>query len=241
MDKSDYLEMIEGDSEALLSAAASLPHDNPIAVCDGWTVGDLVAHIGSVWGIAAANVAAGTGEKTGPADPKPPEDPDRLIEWGASVRATVIEALAKADPADSAWSFADNHTAGFWQRRIAQETMLHRWDMQSAALSIDPFYPERAADGIDEYTKVGLLYSSSKPNRTYPSESLHLHTTDTEGEWMLASDDGTTVKVTKEHGKGDAAVRGQAEEVFLWVWGRPAKVEIFGDESVAAAWQELSP
>jgi len=240
MDKADYLSAIEADSEALLAAAASVPQDNPVAVCPGWTVRDLVAHQCFVWGFAAANVTAG-GEKTPPASPTPPEDPDKLFEWAASVRTTMIEALSAADPEQPAWSFADNHTAGFWQRRMAHETMMHRWDAQSVALNIDPLYPERASDAIDEYTEVGLLFSSSKPDRTYPTTSLHLHCSDTAGEWTLVGDGGPNVTVTKEHAKGDAAVRGDAEEVLLWVWGRPADVEIFGDEEVAKAWQTLAP
>ena len=242
MEKDEYLAAIESDSEKLLSAAASVPQDNPVAVCPGWTIRDLVAHQGKVWGIAAANVSAAASEFTPPADPTPPDEPGKLFEWAASVRATMLEALAAADPQDSAWTFAENNqTAGFWRRRMASETMLHRWDAQSVALDIDPLYPNHAADGIDEYLEVGLLYSSSRPDRTYPSQSLHLHCTDTVGEWTVIGDDGPNVTVTKEHAKGDAAVRGQAEEVLLWVWGRPGQVEIFGDEQVANTWQELAP
>ncbi len=241
MDKADYLESIEADSDALLSAAASVSPDNPVAVCPGWTIRDLVAHSGLVWGFAAANVAAG-GEKTPPASPEPPEDPSKLFEWAHGARTTMLEALTAADPEDPSWSFApNNQTAGFWQRRMCHETMVHRWDAQSVALDIDPLYPDRAADGIDEYTQVGLQFSSGRPNRIYPSTSLHLHCSDTEGEWMLVGDDGPNVTITREHGKGDAAVRGQAEEILLWVWGRPGEVEIFGDESVAEAWRALAP
>lgn len=241
MEKAEYLEAITSDSEALIAAAASVPQDNPVAVCPGWTIRDLVAHQGFVWGFAAANVAAG-GEKTPPASPEPPESPDELIDWAQSVRATMIDALSAAEPDDPAWTFSTQHdTAGFWQRRMASETMIHRWDAQSVALTIDPLYPERASDAIDEYLEVGLRFSSSKPERTYPSKSLHLHCTDTVGEWTMAGDDGPNVTVTKEHAKGDAAVRGEAEELFLWVWGRPADVEIFGDKTVAEQWQALAP
>ena len=241
MDKDDYLAAIESDSEKLLSAAASVPQDNPIAVCPGWTMRDLVAHQGFVWGVAAANVATG-GEKTAPASPEPPEDPGKLFEWAASVRTAMLEALTAAEPDAPAWSFASNNqTASFWHRRMTHETMLHRWDAQSAGLNSDPLYPEIAADGIDEYLEVGLQFSSRRPDRTYPSQSLHLHCTDTVGEWTIVGDDGPNVTITKEHAKGDAAVRGQAEEVLLWVWGRPGQVEIFGSEEVAKTWQELAP
>ena len=200
MDYAEYLESIEADSATFLSTAASLPRDNPIAVCDGWTVEDLVKHLVFVWGFATANVAAGTGEKTPPASPQPPEDDNKLFEWASSVRATMLETLSAADPDAPAWSFAPPYqTAGFWMRRMSHESMIHRWDMQSVALHINPLFPHRAADAIDEYTEVGLRYSSGKPNRVYPSQSFHLHCTDTAGEWTLVGDDGPNVTVTKEH------------------------------------------
>ena len=243
MDKDDFLASIESDSEKLLSAAASVPQNNPIAVCPGWTMRDLVAHQGWVWGNATANVAAANPEQhTPPANPEPPEDPSKLFDWVASVRTAMLEALAAAHPTDPCWTFAPhNQTASFWQRRMTHETMLHRWDAQSAALNIDPLYPDIAADGIDEYLEIGLQNSPRRSDRTYPSQSLHLHCTDTVGEWTIVGDDGPNVTVTKEHAKGDAAVRGQAEEVLLWVWGRPGQVEIFGDEEVAKTWQALAP
>ncbi len=59
---------------------------------------------------------------------------------------------------------------------------------------------------------------------------------------MLASDGKDGVAVTHEHGKGDAAVRGPASALLLWVWGRPtAEVEVYGDQAVAQAWQSLAP
>ncbi len=241
MDKADYLEAITADSETFISTAATLDRDNPVAVCPGWTVADLVAHQGFVWGFAAANVAA-AGDKTPPASPKPPEDEGKLIEWASSVRSTMLEALSAADPDAPAWSFAAPYqTAGFWQRRMCHETMLHRWDMQSVALDIDPLFAHRAADGIDEYLHVGLQYSSGRPNRVYPTQSLHLHCNDTVGEWTVVADAENNLSIVREHAKGDAAVKGQAEEILLWIWGRPGEVEIFGDEALAATWQELAP
>ena len=58
---------------------------------------------------------------------------------------------------------------------------------------------------------------------------------------LLVGDDGPNVTVTREHAKGDAAIRGQAEELLLWIWGRPGQVELFGDADVAAAWRALAP
>lgn len=241
MDKSDYLDALDTDSQALLAAAGSVPQDNPVAVCPGWTVRDLVAHTAFVWGHATHATASGDLTRPSQKD-TPPEEADELIDWALGIRAAMLEVLGNAEPDAPAWNFTNQaQTAAFWQRRMSIETMLHRWDAESVALKITPMFAERAADGIQEYTEVGLRYSASKPNRVYPSKSLHLHITDTEGEWMLVGDDGPNLTVTNEHGKGDAAARGQAEELLLWVWGRPGEIEIFGDESVAETWRSLAP
>ncbi len=71
---------------------------------------------------------------------------------------------------------------------------------------------------------------------------MHLHRTDGDGEWMFAGDGEGGVTVTHEHGKGDAAVRGTAANLLLWIWGRPADgLECFGDAEVAARWQAVAP
>jgi hypothetical protein len=66
--------------------------------------------------------------------------------------------------------------------------------------------------------------------------SLHLHTTDAPGEWTVTFADGKA-DVRTEHGKGDAAVRGPASDVLLWVWNRGGQVETFGDDAVLEAWR----
>lgn len=241
MNKANYLEALAAESEILLSAAAAVPIDSPVGHCGDWTMADLVGHQVFVWGFATANVKA-AGEKTPPATEKP-EDASKLIEWGASVRATMLEVLEMADPAAPAWSFAaNNQTAGFWQRRMFAETVVHRWDAEMASGSASPIAPEVASEGIDEYTEVGLRYSSGRPNREYPATSLHMHCTDTEGEWLLVGTDGPDFTVTREHAKGDAAARGTAEALLLWIWGRDGgDVEILGDAAVAQTWRELCP
>ena len=128
MEPSEYIATIESDSDALIAAAASVPQDNPVAVCEGWTVRDLVAHVGMVWGRAADAVASG---ELAPPTTKhtPPEDPDQLISWVSGMRDHLTDSLGSAEPDAPAWNFTDgSHTAGWWQRRMSIETMLHRWD-----------------------------------------------------------------------------------------------------------------
>ena len=241
MNKEQLLDALEADSEAFLSAAAAVSLGEAVAHCGDWAMRDLLGHQVFVWGFATANVAA-AGEKTPPATEKP-EDESRMLEWAASVRATMLETFRNADPDAPAWSFAaNNHTAGFWQRRMMAETVVHLWDAETCVGNASPIAPEIASESIDEYTEVGLRFSSGRPNRIYPANSIHLHCTDTEGEWIIVGNGESDFTVAREHTKGDAAVKGPAANLLLWLWGRDGgDVEIIGDEAVATTWRELAP
>ena len=246
MEKTQYLGALEIEADAFI-AAVGRDMELQVSHCGEWAIRDLAVHLGSVWQFATANTLAG-GEKDGPANPWANDEtsPDsELVNWLNDSKDRMLEVLHDADPEATAWTFASNNqTAGFWQRRMVAETIVHRWDAehciyQGAAKPIDR---ELAAEGIDEYTEVGLRFSSSRPDRTYPASSLHLHCTDTDGEWLIVGDGGTRYSVTREHAKGDAAVKGTASALLLWIWGRDGgPVEIFGDEAVATTWRELAP
>lgn len=243
MEKADYLDALDRESESFMAASGATPLDTPVVVCGDWTLRDLVAHQGGVWSFATANVAAASTERTPAQNGKAPERDTDVPKWLADVRADMLQTMQSANPTDHAWTFAANdQSAGFWLRRMTHETLVHRWDAQSAAGTLEPMYPELARDGIAEYTEVGLRYSTGRPDRTYPTGSLHLHCTDVEGEWILVGTDGPDFTVTHEHGKGDAAVRGPAQSLLLWLWNRPADdVQIFGDNTIASTWRALAP
>ena len=123
---------------------------------------------------------------------------------------------------------------------MAHETTIHRWDAQSATGAQAPIAPDLAVDGIDE--RLEHLVPSMEFNAagagalTGAGESVHLHCTDADGEWFLRfAPDGFTF--TREHAKGDVAVRGPASDLLLWLVGRgPLEVlEVLGDPGVLDA------
>ncbi len=69
------------------------------------------------------------------------------MSWpGSSV--AELDTRSVDDPAHTWWP--PDQTAGFWLRRIAHETAIHRRDMESAAREPTPVDDELAVDGIDE-------------------------------------------------------------------------------------------
>jgi predicted lipid carrier protein YhbT len=70
-------------------------------------------------------------------------------------------------------------------------------------------------------------------------ETIHLHATDGDGEWLMRLAPGE-VTVTREHAKGDVAGRGSASDLLLFLYGRvaPDALEVFGDAPLLARWHE---
>lgn len=231
------------DLSAQFAETAMANLDAPIDHLDGWTVRDLVGHLGAVYVYATVNAQAASTDPTRPGPEAQAPEGDAVTDWFAERSSTLIAAL-ESEPLDQqTWTHAGMQPASWWRRRMAHETAIHLWDAQAAAGSAQPIDGDLATDGIDEFFDVSRDVNAAQSRHTYPAESLHLHRSDGAGEWMIqrgASE--TALAVTHEHGKGDAAVRGPASELLLWIWGRPVSdIEIFGDEAVAAAWQALAP
>lgn len=244
MSELPYLEHFDRLSARLAEVAAG--HlETPIPFLGDWAVRDLVGHTGQVYAFCTANLLAQSTEPTSPGAEAAVPEGDEILGWFGERRDVVRDALATADLTVEGWTFAGIHPGSFWLRRMAQETAVHTWDVETACgARSDVITAELAVDGINEYATVGLQHSSSRPKRDYPAETLHLHCTDTAGEWMFGRADDGTVAVTHEHGKGDAAVKGTAVDLLAWIWGRPVdedRLEVFGDAAVAQAWQDLAP
>lgn len=225
VDPAAYLDVIAREGDALAVAAEAAGHDAPVPGCPGWTVADLVWHTGEVLWFWAEVVEHRWADPSPYEEPERPADPGALVAWYRDAVERVGLVLAGADPATPVWSWAtDDATAAWVRRRVAQELAVHRWDAQSAtAAGSEPIDAELAADGIDELLE---FFGGDGPL----DRSVHLHCTDTEGEWLVTADG-----VTREHAKGDAAVRGPASDLLLALWRRrPLEgLEVLGDVAVA--------
>jgi uncharacterized protein (TIGR03083 family) len=163
------------------------------------------------------------------------------VAWLRAATDSLVETLEQAADDDLAGAWREGPvTAAFWRRRMAHETAVHRWDAQAAVGRPDPVDAPLAADGIAEVVEVLLPLSVPEMQRAGAVGSLHLHCTDTPGEWSLAVHDGQ-LDVTPGHIKADAALRGPASALFLTCWGRqpPEGPETLGDPAVSGAWMAM--
>jgi uncharacterized protein (TIGR03083 family) len=227
MDHSAYISALRWNGGAAANAARTTPMEAMVPSCPEWSFRDLARHLGSHHRWVAGNLDQPSDGSPFKHLEEPPADeavPDWLAD-GAEKLATKLEAT---DPAKPCWTWVPyDDTVGFWSRRTTQETAMHRWDAQNTSGVADEVETELAADGVDEY--LGIL-GAFRGRRFPEAGSIHLHTTDTPGEWLVRLD-AEGVQLTREHAKGDVAVRGPASEVLLVLMGRKTMdaVEVFGE------------
>jgi uncharacterized protein (TIGR03083 family) len=236
---SEFFPVITAQAGALAAAARGLDLDARVPSCPDWNVAKLVRHTGT-----AQRWSAGVVRTREPLSPKSldlalPEDPAGLPDWLEQSAAELVATLSGADPADECWTWTADRHVGFWARRMAHETSVHRWDAEGVSGDPEPIEGGLAVDGIDEH--LANLPSILGPESTRGSgETLHLHCTDRDGEWLLRlGADGPEVR--REHAKGDVALRGSASDLFLVLIGRmaPTAVDVFGDPAILGRWAEV--
>jgi uncharacterized protein (TIGR03083 family) len=228
VDAHTYAAHLRADGEAM-AAAATGNLDNLVPSCADWNMADLVRHTGEVhrfWGAVAGQQLQDPSAVESDHGP----ERDQLINWFTQGVAELADLLEHADGSQPVWTWATQNDVAWVQRRMAQETTVHRWDAQAAAGAPRPIDAELAADGVDEFLDVFLAHPEMKARYAEGSESVHLHSTDAPGEWLIEVAGGE-LAVRREHSKGDAAVRATASDLLLLLWRRrsPAELEVFGD------------
>jgi uncharacterized protein (TIGR03083 family) len=230
----EYVGLLRADGEAL-AVAADGALDRRVPSCPDWTVADLVSHTGAVHRDKALIVRHGGTERPHRDDPTLPSA-DGLLAWYREGLHDLADLLGSTDPERPAWSWAGDHRVAFWQRRMAHETAIHRWDAQAAIGTSWPIAPSAfAADGAAEVFDIWLEGEDGAPYPG-PDGTVHVHATDAEGEWLITLGGGDAT-VTQGHAKADAALRGPASDLDLVLWARAplGSVERFGDERLLTA------
>ncbi|HEX6500336.1 MAG TPA: maleylpyruvate isomerase family mycothiol-dependent enzyme [Micromonosporaceae bacterium] len=212
--------------------------DAPVPSCPPWTIAELVAHLGSVYAWVATHAARGTGSRPEPYTLLPtPSEPGELLAWWDGQYADLLRLLDTLDPGLPAWNWAPQaKVAGFWHRRMAHETSVHRWDAQMARGQAEPIEAKLAADGVAELLDSWLPAGRRKgpSNRV---GMVHLRATDIEHEWFVrlrgegvALLDTDTLLDSPDHGEKVRAA-GTASDLQLALMGRVGfdVLQIVGD------------
>ena len=248
----DPLGVLQTNGIALIDLARTHDHATPISTCPGWTIGDLAEHVADAWTFWSRVVADQITDRGQLQSIKAPTGltGDLLLDWLAASHNALYTALADAAPDQPAWSWAGPHLDASWvERRMVHESSVHLWDLAHAVS--DPYVIPTAvaADGIDEFL-THFMGRRRGEGEMKVGGTVHLHCTDTTdadvagGEWFVSSVKEPNCTFTREHRKGDAAIRGRAEDLLLWLWRRnghrPPDVEIIGDDVVARRFRAYS-
>ncbi|MEV4064067.1 maleylpyruvate isomerase family mycothiol-dependent enzyme [Nonomuraea dietziae] len=241
MNDNRLLECLAADYSLLRKAAAAGDPAAPVPSCPGWSAADLLTHITAVY--MHKTVTMRTGSYPDPWDPDLSGEPLAVLD--AAYGALTAEFAAR--PADSpalTW-YEPDQSVGFWIRRMAHESVIHRVDAELAAgLPVTPIPADLAADGVDEVLTAFLAYEAAQsPEEFAAMEGGHL--AGPEGEEAIVVRAGerewtvrpapTSVRISEGGVEAPRAlVAGEPAEVLLWMWGRGGGVEVAGDPAWAA-------
>lgn len=247
----DAVDHLRTDGVGFLRIVTDHGVEPPVPSCPGWDLGDLAWHLGGVWNRYGRTVSEAITTAEGVraiSQPERPADDLLLLDWITAAHTSVLSALTSAGADAEVWTWTGTNQSMAWvQRRMAQETAVHRWDAADAVGVPYEIPTAMAADGIDEF----LMWFAARrvsEGAAPVGGTVHLHCTDTDadvaegsdnrsavtGEWLVSRLDESGIEFTREHAKGDAAVRGTANDLLLWLWRREAgPVEILGDAAVA--------
>ncbi|BFV59031.1 maleylpyruvate isomerase family mycothiol-dependent enzyme [Kitasatospora sp. CMC57] len=232
----ELLRLIDERSTAFRAAVAAAPGlDAPVPSCPGWTLFDLVKHLGGGDRFWAAIVGAG------PADGPPaeaaaaraalelPREREALLAWAAASTQLLLSALREAGPDADCWTWwsarQTPRTSGGVARHRVQESMVHTYDVQLASGAPQPLPAEVALDGVEEF-----LFTCVATHSAWPHEPTAFEFHAAEGRsWRLTVDaDGArsaripapTAATGEDSEAAGASVHGTAGELVLYLYDR---------------------
>jgi uncharacterized protein (TIGR03083 family) len=243
----NFAELLSAETERLAALVASAEPTATVPSCPGWTVSDLVAHVGRGHRWAAGLVATRATTPRRPDESEPLPEPTDWAAWlDEGVRA-LVTAVSEAGLDCRVWTWRADKTAGFWLRRMFHDELIHRADAQLAVgqppdISVG-VSPALAVDGVDDWLETVAVLSASggwHPELSKlvgTGQTLHLHATDTDGEWFVRREPGG-VTWRRGHERADVAVRGPIHPMLLVLNRRldAEHLDVVGDRAVFDEW-----
>jgi uncharacterized protein (TIGR03083 family) len=224
MESERLRECLAADFARLRDIAATTELSRQVPSCPDWTLADLVQHVGAVYLHKVECMRLGTNPRPWPPEGLEAEDPRALLERGY---AALDAEFASRAPESAAFTwYAPDQTVGFWIRRMAQETVIHRVDAELAAgVDLAPIPKDLALDGIDEFLVAFVEFGS----RSWPEDYADVLPTadgrsvrlDAAGSsWLVRpTPEGVEVRVSDVDG-ASATVAGEPTDLLLWTWNR---------------------
>ena len=236
-----YRECLDADFRRMREVAAR-DLNARVPSCPDWDVAELVQHTGMVFLHKVFGMQTGGEPEEWPPPGTKDEEPLALFD---RAYAALNAEFDKRDPSEKTGTwYTPDQTVGFWIRRMAQETVIHRADAELALNEHLATIPDDLAiDGVDEVIIVFLSFITT----TWAAEIPALNDCDgravrveTDGaSWTLhLTPTGVTVDDANDH---DAVVSGSPSDVLLWLWRRADDDTVVrqGDEALLTKLRDL--
>ncbi len=238
MTPDDFLVHLRRDAERMAELA---PHglDHPVPTCPGWTVEEALLHTGEVYSHKVACMRLPEGPQSHEDWNHGPHEGQDPVEWFRERFDELTTELTARGPDATAYTwYDDDQTVGFWFRRMAQETAVHRVDVESGVDAMTPVADDLAVDGIDEVLDWFLRYQNEDVGPDGPGRgTVAVRTGDHIWRTTLTADEA---HLSREPGPAEAVVSGEPSELLLWLWGRrpDSAVSREGDKELLTAFRE---
>jgi len=241
MNPEDFLAHLRRDAERMAEMATG-NLDAAVPACPGWTVRDALVHTGAVYSHKVACMRLGRQPKDDEwASDGPADDGPEPTEWFRERFDELEHELTTRGPDAPSYTWHDDHqTVGFWYRRMAQETAVHRVDVESGSDAVSPVPDDLAVDGIDEVLDWMLAYWNEEdvgpdgPGRGTVAVRTGDHI------WRATLTADKDVELVRDPGASDAVVSGEPSELLLWLWGRRPDSAVVreGDEDLLRGFRD---
>ncbi|HET9139427.1 maleylpyruvate isomerase family mycothiol-dependent enzyme [Actinophytocola sp.] len=255
----DYVAHLHREAAAFEAAArraGELDRAPIVPSCPGWSVADLVLHLGGVHRLIAAVVrdritsppnlsGVSLPRQEGWPDPNDAPNlvplPASLVDWFAAGAEALVTTLRETAPGEQVWTWSAEQNVGFWQRMQAIEAAVHRWDAENAVGTPAPVDPELAADAVAQTFQV--MAPARRAWRGAPpgsGERLAFRQTDGADRWVVHFD-GTHVRL--DDGAAPVELAGSASDLMLFLWQRTGtdRLTVTGDAALADRYFTLVP
>ncbi|MGW7002491.1 maleylpyruvate isomerase family mycothiol-dependent enzyme [Streptomyces sp. NPDC054933] len=254
LDHETYCSYITGETDRLREMLRGADLDAKVPTCPEWTLRKLVEHLSGAHRLAEEVVRTRAVEydiQAAIARREPaPEGAEELDRWLGEGAEALVAALREAGPDVEVWTWSSDRRTGFFARRMALETLIHRADVSIAVGRPYQADQELAADAVEEFLEIitmpaAVAFRPELAKLRGNGEAIHLHATDTPAElaaeWLIERQpDGVVWR--REHGKGDVVLRGPLTEVLLAYYRRlpldDERLEVIGDRALLAEWLE---
>jgi len=235
MESRRLLTCLAADFDRLHTVVADADLTATVPTCPGWTAADLVRHVAMVYLHKVECMRTRRFPQQWPPDVEGEESVPLLDRAYAALTAE----FAARRPTDPAATFVDgDQTVGFWIRRMAQETVIHRIDAEKAlGQPLAPIPDDLAVDGVDEILVIFLGYAS----RRWPEEfgpalkeatGRTVRLSAAGRSWLVTmTSDGIDVRIgaTTPADRPDGAVAfvdGPPSALLRWLWARGGEDEL---------------